>query len=205
MGRLFIGGFWRIRLQSILLISTKNNFANVIRPLYYLDAMLTGNNHMSNLKISKSGKALIEHLFRYKTGQSKMKKEMDTYLYELFEGYIQNKEHIMINLYFLEYAEKFMYDLIAHSIEEDNELEDDDDKTNLIRQVLADVFRDSKTVHIDGESSSYSFSLIGFLSVLQTSQWQKVTISGEWISDLWQSPKCKQKLLQSSSSGKCNV
>merc|ERR1712228_1132390 len=184
MGRLFIGGFWRIRLQSILLISTKNNFANVIRPLYYLDAMLTGNNHMSNLKISKSGKALIEHLFRYKTGQSKMKKEMDTYLYELFEGYIQNKEHIMINLYFLEY---------------------DDDKTNLIRQVLADVFRDSKTVHIDGESSSYSFSLIGFLSVLQTSKWQKVTISGEWISDLWQLPKCKQKLLQSSSSGKCNV
>ena len=33
----------------------------------------------------------------------------------------------------------------------------------------------------------FSFSLIGFLSVLKKSEWQKVTIEGKWISELWES------------------
>merc|ERR1712228_217179 len=42
--RLFNGGYYRIRVQSIKLLETKQNFAPFIAPLYYLDAMITGSN-----------------------------------------------------------------------------------------------------------------------------------------------------------------
>merc|ERR1712228_858688 len=78
-----------------------------------------------------------------------------------------------------------------HSIERGNKLKDEKDKTNLVRCELAHIFQKAKTVHIDAGSDDcqYSFSLIGFLSVLQASEWQNVTIKGKWISDLWKSSK----------------
>merc|ERR1712228_605586 len=67
--RLFIGGFWRIRVQSVKLLETKQNFAEFIAPLYYLDEMLTGAN-MTELKYPKNAKGVIKHLFKYKLGQN---------------------------------------------------------------------------------------------------------------------------------------
>merc|ERR1712228_686642 len=132
----------------------------------------------------------IEHLFKWKMGQNPEPK-MNNYLYETFEAFIRNKEHIMIDLYYLNRAKESMYKLIMHSIEEHDELKDDTDETNLVRCEFATIFQKAKTVLIDAGSGDdqYSFSLIGFLSVLQASQWQNVTIKGKWISDLWKSSK----------------
>merc|ERR1712228_537544 len=79
---------------------------------------------------------------------------------------------------------------MGHSIERDNHLKDDSDKTNLILPVFATIFKKIKTVHID--AWGYAFSLIGFLSVLQVSEWQKVTVKGceeKWTFNLWESSK----------------
>merc|ERR1712228_247340 len=152
-------------------------------------------------KYTKNAKGVIHHLFQYKMGQNPEPK-MDNYVYETFDAFVRNKEHIVINLNYLrQYAKESMYKLIVHSIEENNELKDDSDKTNLIRPIFAAIFKKIQTMHIDASSFSFSsashlgmtlcnsFSLIGFLSVLQASEWQKVTIRGEWISKLWQSSK----------------
>merc|ERR1712228_1144662 len=93
--RLFIGGFWRIRVQSIKLLETKQNFESFIATLYYLDAMITGAVRFP--KYPKNAKGVINHLFKYKLGQNPEPK-MDSYLYETFDGYTRNKEHIIINL-----------------------------------------------------------------------------------------------------------
>merc|ERR1712228_275530 len=105
--RLFIGGYQRIRVQSIKLLDTKQNFAQFIAPLYYLDAMLTAKLFMSSLNPGKNAKGIIEHLFKYKLGQNPEPK-MDSYLYETFDGYTRNKEHIMINFYNLRNAKESM-------------------------------------------------------------------------------------------------
>merc|ERR1712228_871055 len=182
--RLFIGGFWRIRVQSIKLLKTKQNFSNFIAPLYYLDAMITGAYDFP--KYPKNAKGVIDHLFQYKLGQNPEAK-MDNYLYETFDAFVQNKEHIVIDLLFLRNAKESMYKLITHSIEQGEELKDDSDKTNLIQSVFAAIFKKAETVYID--ATLCSFSLIGFLCVLQESEWQKVIIKAGWISDLWQSSK----------------
>merc|ERR1712228_462240 len=185
--RLFIGGYYRIRVQSIKLLKTKQNFESFIAPLYYMDAMLTAASKFP--KYTKNAKGVIDHLFKYKLGQNP-KPRMDNYLYETFDAFIRNKEHIAINLEYLSQAKESMYKLIMHSIERNNNLKDDSDKTNLIRPVLAEIFSNVKTIHI--EALSHSFSLVGFLSVLQESEWKQVTITSfsyGWISKLWQSSK----------------
>eukprot|EP01084_Bolivina_argentea_P224095 379015_1 len=40
--RLFIGGAWMIRIESIIVIETKNNYEQQFHALFYLDAMLSG-------------------------------------------------------------------------------------------------------------------------------------------------------------------
>merc|ERR1712228_1046894 len=188
--RLFIGGYYRIRVQSIRLTQTKQNFESFIAPLYYLDAMLTG--VLIGFKYPKNAKGVIEHLFKYVLGQNPQPK-MDKYLYETFDAFVQNKEHIIIDSFSLQRATESMCKLIMHSLvgRDDNKYKNDNDKTNLVRSELAAIFPKAKAVHIDAGSgtSQFSFSLIGFLSVLQISEWQKITIKGTWLSDLWKSPK----------------
>merc|ERR1712228_841445 len=80
-----------------------------------------------------------------------------------------------------------MHELIIHSIEEGKDAKDDNDKTNLLKKDIIAIFPNIKTVHIN----AYSFSLIGFLSVLQASEWQKVNIRGEWLSELMKTSKAE--------------
>merc|ERR1712228_1128220 len=115
--RLFIGGYERIRVQSIRLTQTKQNFASFIAPLYYLDTMVCGAElQYAKVKIDKNAKGVIDHLFKYKLGQNPEPK-MDNYLYETFDGFIRNKEHIVITLWSLNRAKESMCKLIMHSIE----------------------------------------------------------------------------------------
>merc|ERR1712228_1016409 len=94
---------------------------------------------------------------------------------------------IMITLYWLRDAKESMRRLIIHSIEEGKDVKADNDKTNLLKEDIYDIFPNIKTVHVNAHY--YSFSLVGFLSVLQASEWQKVTIEGKWISKLWKASK----------------
>merc|ERR1712228_894972 len=110
------------------------------------------------LKPGKNAKGVINHLFKYKLGQ-KPEPKMDNYLYETFDGYTQNKEHIEINLWYLSEAKESMRKLIIHSIQKG-----DNEKTNLLKNDICAIFPNVKTVHID--AANRSFSLIGFLSVL---------------------------------------
>merc|ERR1712228_856694 len=188
--RLFIGGFYRIRVQSIKLLKTKQNFAQFIAPLYYLDCMVTAKSFdpvWGETKPGKNAKGIIDHLFKYKLAQ-KPELKMDSYLYETFDGYTRNKEHIQIYLDDLSKAKQSMRKLIIHSIEEGKKFfRADNDKTNLLKNDICAIFPNIKTVYI--AAGFYSFSLIGFLSVLQASEWQNVTIRGWWMSKLWQSSK----------------
>merc|ERR1712228_245050 len=115
--------------------------------------------------------------------------KLDKYVCETFVAYTRNKEYIMINFDYLRKAKELMYKLIVHSIKEGEEVKSGEDKTNLLLSELPKIFSNIKSVHI--AANNFSFSLIGFLSVLTSSEfrWQTVTIRGKWICDLLESPK----------------
>merc|ERR1712228_555751 len=122
-------------------LQTKQNFESFIKPLYYLDAMITAKNFtFSNFKPGKNAKGVLKHLFKWKMGQNPEPK-MDNYLYETFEAFIRNKEQIMIDLANLNLAKESMYKLIMHSIKHGAQSKDESDKTNLIRYELASILQ----------------------------------------------------------------
>merc|ERR1712228_1153518 len=98
--RLFIGGFWRIKVQSIRLTKTKENFKTFFVSLFYFDAMVTAKAGMNNLKINSNQSGVIKSLIKWRLEQKKDSK-MNEYLYQTFDAYTKNKKQIEIDYYYL--------------------------------------------------------------------------------------------------------
>eukprot|EP01083_Nonionella_stella_P054155 143041_1 len=60
--RIFFGGWWYMQVQSIRIRSTKQNFAQPIYCLYYLDVLLTGGEIEKLAKLKKSGVLMLKCL-----------------------------------------------------------------------------------------------------------------------------------------------
>ena len=193
--RLFIGGFWRIRVETVRLIKTRQNFQTFIHPLFYFDAMVTANVEMKELKISKKQIGIIQSLIKWKLGQ-KSANGVDEYLIKTFEGYTENKQQIEINLFYLSMARKSMAKFIVHSLKtRKQKIEDENRKVNLLQPGISQIFPNVKTVHINAGFGlyQYQFSLLAFLKLIQMTKWQQVIIKAEgsvikdWIFYLWAS------------------
>merc|ERR1712228_337442 len=189
--RLFIGGVWRVRGESIRLTKTKENFETFFVSLFYFDAMVTAKRGMSKLKINNKQIGVIKSLIKWRLEQKKDPK-MNEYLYQTFDAYTKNKKQIEINFDFLSYAKESMYNLIVHSLEENAKPKDENDTVNLVKAELGKIFQNVKTVHINAgyNDHQYPFSLIAFLRLIQSTKWQKVSIKAkaidnDWISELW--------------------
>merc|ERR1712228_916667 len=98
--RLFIGGFWRIRVESIRLTKTKTNFETFFVSLFYFDAMVTAKAHLDDLKINNNQRGVIKSLIKWRLEQKKDPK-MNEYLYQTFDAYTKNKKQIEIDYYYL--------------------------------------------------------------------------------------------------------
>merc|ERR1712228_490105 len=159
--RLFIGGFWRIKVESIRLTKTKETFETFFVSLFYFDAMVTAKNEMDLLKINKNQRGVIKSLIKWRLGQKKDPK-MNEYLYQTFDAFTKNKKQIEIDYYYLSKAKESMYNLIVHSLEKGTKPKEENDTVNLVRSELAKIFQHVKTLHIDAgyEDNQYPFSLI---------------------------------------------
>merc|ERR1712228_1029709 len=75
----------------------------------------------------------------------------------------------------------------------------ENDTVNLLRPEFGKTFPNVRTVYINGSfsDSQYPFSLIGFLRLIQSTKWQKVTIKAtgpnNWISVLWKASESSIK------------
>merc|ERR1712228_848443 len=187
--RLFIGGFYRIKVESIRLTKTKENFETFFVSLFYFDAMVTAKSGMIKLKINSNQRGVIKSLIKWRLEQKKDPK-MNEYLYQTFDAYTKNKKQIEINYYYLSFARESMYNLIVHSLEYGAKPKHENDTVNLLRlEELGKIFQNVKTVHIGYNRSQYPFSLIAFLRLIQSTKWQQVIIkaygANNWISELW--------------------
>merc|ERR1712228_38342 len=196
--RLFIGGVWRVRVQSIRLTKTRENFETFFVSLFYFDAMVTAKQGMNNLKINSNQRGVIKSLIKWRLEQKKDPK-MNEYLYQTFDAYTKNKKQIEINLFYLNDAKESMYNLIVHSLEKVAKPKDENDCVNILQPELPKIFPNVKTVHIDAGYYDYKFpfSLIAFLRLIKSTKWQHVIIKAKgynnWISELWKASESSIK------------
>eukprot|EP01084_Bolivina_argentea_P011998 22480_1 len=112
--RLFFGGYYFIKLTSIRLGSTKQNFGAAMHIMYYLDVILTGGELLDDngkqMTVEKQDIQLLKDLFTTVLGNTKP--TVDHYIFTTFQSFTQNKQQIVLNLPELIKANNNITDLI---------------------------------------------------------------------------------------------
>eukprot|EP01084_Bolivina_argentea_P266660 452360_1 len=119
--RLFFGGMWMIRVETIIRVDTKQNFIHVFKPLFCFDSIINGSDMDGNklLKtLNKNDIILLKHLVNYSLDKT-FDIRYDKYIYQTWKTFTQHKKIIIINSYMLvnykfpkEILSLLMYDLV---------------------------------------------------------------------------------------------
>merc|ERR1712130_977217 len=112
-----MGGHFRIRIESIRLRETCENFEDLITPLFYLDALITGIGMMGNIKMKSKDMELIPLLITDKL-ERKRNETIHEYIHDIFECFCQNKQQICLHLESMKRANREMVGLIMNDIKE---------------------------------------------------------------------------------------
>ena len=177
---LFFGGQYRIRIESIRIRKTQQNFGIFIDALYYLDALITGNFISIDLITSKTNKQkeIIISLLRWKLGHTAGDK-YDPYIYEMFESFCQHKTQIVWRWKNLIKTDQQIRDLMFYPIMESYGLnkdvteldikriiEDKDNFCNLFRAEICRMFPNVETV-VFVANNSHLLSLHSLLTFIE--------------------------------------
>eukprot|EP01083_Nonionella_stella_P158227 514720_1 len=184
---LFFGGSHFIKIVSIRIRTTKQNFEKFVYCLYYLDLMLTGG-WLKFMKVTEDDIFVIESLVNDILHPKKGDKPFDEYIYSTFAAFIQSKKRITFHLQELKNANKEIRDLLLNELNESN-VRTDDYRSNLFKKQIFAIFKNVRSIVIQtGKDQSVSMSEL--LSLIELGSLDIVTVqvgckSATWISELW--------------------
>eukprot|EP01083_Nonionella_stella_P041659 112866_1 len=182
--RLFFGGYHPLRVVSVRLIETKQNFAPIIYLFNYFDKMVSGATRMdmrSTMKITPADKIMLRQLLDHVLGNS-ASTQYDPYIISSFECFCHSKEQIALNLWSLYEINNIddgkIRNMILHPLavrdQTDEKKRGDDDTNNLVRHEIFKVFTNLKRIAIASTllsgKASCSISLVGLLSLFDVSK-----------------------------------
>eukprot|EP01083_Nonionella_stella_P059342 155223_1 len=196
--RVFVGGLWLLKIQSIRIRATKQNFETFVACLYYLDVMLTGGDIYDlpwDMKLTHDDIFIIKCLINNALNPQQEKKSFDNYIHSTFAAFIRGKKQIVFSLHDLINAHQEIRDLFMNEIKKEDEMgELEDNKLcNLFKPKLFKIFKNAKSIVIDCDAY-YTLSMIGLLSLVECCHLDKVIIKAyamhamegnNWIDDLW--------------------
>ena len=176
-----------MKIESVRLKPTKQNFKDIIYALQYLDTMITGG-IQGGIKLSANHILVIKTLFDNILGKM-TKPTLDTYICDTFEAFRNNKKQIILHLYLLQRdANKEILDLIMYPLEKGTNKKLD----NILRPEMFLIFTNIDTLIID-TVITHSISMICLLSLLDSYSVKKVIVkangSTNWIDSLWSSDR----------------
>ena len=115
--RLFVGGYWPIRIVSIRLIEENKNFENIISTLYYLDFIISGGemHWKTRLKpINKQMTLILRHLFDATISKKKNVIKYHKYIHSTFDSFVKQKTSLKLNYGMLQATNPDFVDLFMN-------------------------------------------------------------------------------------------
>ena len=184
--RLFIYGECRLRLETITIIPTAQNFQQWFHALYIFDAMISAQSLdagiLQNINILSSDILIVRKLLGYSLNMLSVKKksefleEVDGYIINNWQIYLNQKTQIKINMSMLDYHYGSLSDLIIYSIKEAKEYDkiDDGDLLNVLNTKICKIFPklNQIVIHTTSYTGKYEhrFNLLSFLSSIQAAK-----------------------------------
>lgn len=147
--RLFISGEWRLRIESIRIIETGNNYEEFVHAFHVFDRMISGVDGGGD--ILPSDIHILDSMINNKLGINKTKNKLtcDKYIIDIFDLFLNDKTHIEIylhdlNAYYKETNHLIMHSLVNEGIDDHgNRVIDhlsDIDLTNVLNCKIFDIF-----------------------------------------------------------------
>ena len=198
---LFFGGFYRIKIEGLRLMETKQNFEEFIGALWIFDAMITGS-ELKGIKVSKKDILIIKGLLEHSLNKA-ASTTFDNYIYSTFAAFVQHKKQISLHLDGLYGADKGITDLMMYPLErrdyEEESVREYGDFSNLFKAEIFGIFPNIKTLIIQSTDAygedSYSLCMTGLLSLIESLSFNQVIIKAvtrfgyNWIESLCKSPE----------------
>ena len=189
VSRLFFGGFWYIKLESIYITKTNQNFKMIVTILSYFHSIISGAFNFEEIssQITDKHVSLLNGLFSYNLDSKKSNHEIeyDPYILSTFNSFTQSNKDMIINYYNLDKENKSIVDLIMYQIEENDDykhLPNDSSFTNLFKPQLLNIFTKTKSITLitndefDIFGNQRSISMVALLSIINNTTLQKVLI-----------------------------
>ena len=153
--RLFCGGNYPLRVESVIMVATNANFCLYFKSLFYFDCMVSG------MELSDAEKNEM-NTFDYKVLQrfiwhkmDEKKNKFEDYINETFKAFCDHKQQIVINLKLIH--KYFVVPPLKNLI---FEIDSNQLKTDLVQR----IFTNCKTLMIVDPSGIYEFKLPSFLN-----------------------------------------
>merc|ERR1712228_338421 len=165
------------------------------------------------IKSNKNNHFIIQNLMNHSLNKP-VSATFPDYIYDQFSCFAFNKKQIILDLWNLNYGDEKMNNLILSSLildkrrYKDQKKREETDVSNLIRSELLSIFPNIETLIIWAvyDTHSWSFSLIGLLSLISESKLSQIIIkarrneySSIWTQTLWNS---EQQILRKAYSAK---
>eukprot|EP01084_Bolivina_argentea_P168725 292538_1 len=134
--RIFVGGFYYMKIQSVRVRSTKQNFECIFNAIYCLENMLHGG-QQHGIEATDKHAIVIKNLFAkvLNTWTTQTFYAYDKYIYDTFSAFSKHLRIISLNLFELHHnniSDTFR-NLIMHSMDYSSNIRADDEDTNLPR------------------------------------------------------------------------
>ena len=204
--RIFAGAPAQIKVESVTIIETKQNFKKVFESLFILDSIVSGGTFGENMKISAKHISLIHELMNIGNASSSSI-SYDPYITSMVKSYIRRKKKIILNMEGLtDIAPKLLGFVFQGKVEKIWIKEYDPlslNRSNLISSAVLGCLRNVDIIIIKTRYGGYPFDLFKFLDVIiPISTWsiikieQKVwTKNKSWIYLLWSNLSLSSSLI----------
>ena len=183
---LWIAGSRPLRIVSIVIARTAKNYRKMMHSLYLFDAMISGVKVGSRfkMKIGQTECDLIANLINLTLQSGDIGSSVfDDYLEKEWDLFVQNRRHIILDLFRLDEYFQSLSQLIMFSVEE-NGSSTVKGKDNVIRPEWISMFPSLETVTIITAGDWYMFRLEALLDSLSSIPNSSVTFAvfddGEW-------------------------
>ena len=162
--RLFMGGHYKIRIESLILINMNSykNYSEIFHALFWFDCLLNGSRpfqskmdkQLSDCVNNKDRKWISKLIDDQLNGMNRFE-SIDSYPYDTFGAFCENKKSITLNIDYIKLYYLEFYDLI---------------KANVLDQLIFNIFANVTRIVIyttsnDGQTS-YPISLTAVASKL---------------------------------------
>ena len=165
--RLLFGGRWKLEIETIIIMETKQNYQQFMHAFYAFDQMLSGECSDLEDKIKKSDIDIIGLSINNYLGLKQ--NSLDKYINDTFHLFTNNKSQIILNLdeMWRYVKDKKFISLIMHSVKEQGVDDIGDNNNNCFKSSLFNLFPNLKEIIIYTSSYHYYYP-INILNLLST-------------------------------------